>query len=261
MPGELATAIDASKEAGRILLEYFKADYEIHDKGFRNPVTTADFASNKYLEERLRDTYPDDGWLSEETVDTPERLGKDRVWVVDPLDGTKEFIEGVPQFVVSVGLTEDGVPILGVLYNPITEELFAAEKGQGTTYNGERTQVSTKDALADVDILNSRSETHRGYWEPYENHFRELVPIGSVAYKLGLAAAGKHDMFATLRPKNEWDVCAGDCLLREAGAELRSLDGSIMTYNKEAVTTRPGLVGGNPTLVEAFLKLYNSNHK
>lgn len=258
MPDPLATAIDATQEAGRILMTYYQSDYEIHDKGFRNPVTTADYAANAYLEKRLRDSFPDYGWLSEETADTTERLSKERVWVVDPLDGTVEFIEGVPQFVVSVALTENGRPIIGILYNPVTEELFVASEGQGTTYNGATTQVSAKTELSDMDILNSRSETRKGLWTPYAGKFRELVPIGSIAYKLGLVSAGKHDMFATLRPKNEWDVCAGDCLLREAGGELRELGGEIMTYNKEMVTTRPGLVGGNPDVVSTFLKIYDS---
>ena len=178
--------------------------------------------------------------------------------MVDPLDGTMEFIEGVPQFVVSVALTEAGRPIVGVLYNPVSEELFVASEGQGATYNGATTRVSSRTDLGDMDILNSRNETRRGLWGPYQDKFRDLVSIGSVAYKLGLVAAGKHDMFATLRPKNEWDVCAGDCLLREAGGELRNLGGEIMTYNKAEVTTRPGLVGGNPAVVRAFLQLYDS---
>ena len=121
-----------------------------------------------------------------------------------------------------------------------------ASEGQGRTYNGVTTHISSRTELGDMDILNSRNETRRGLWGPYQDKFRDLVSIGSVAYKLGLVAAGKHDMFATLRPKNEWDVCAGDCLLREAGGELRNLGGVIMTYNKAEVTTRPGLVWGNP---------------
>ena len=129
MPEELATAIDAAQEAGRILRGYFQADFEIRDKGFHNPVTTADYASNKYLEDRLRSEFPGYGWLSEETEDTTERLSQERLWVVDPLDGTKEFIEGVPQFVVSIALVENGAPIVGVLVNPITEELFSAAGG------------------------------------------------------------------------------------------------------------------------------------
>lgn len=258
----LATTIEAAQAAGAILVEYFQSDYEIRDKGFHNPVTTADHASNHYLEERLRDTFPSYGWLSEETVDTRQRLSRERVWVVDPLDGTKEFIEGVGHFVVSVGLVEGGRPIVGVLYNPITDETFAAASGLGATLNGEPITVSTLTQLDQAEILNSRSESHRGLWEPFQAQFRNLKPVGSVAYKLGLVAAGHSDLFATLRPKNEWDVCAGHCILNEAGAELRLITGEDICYNQQQVLLKPGLVGGNPAIVQAFMDLYRStNHR
>ena len=223
METELNTAIEAARAAGDILLNYFNNDYEIHDKGFHNPVTTADYASNRHLEEQLRDSYPTYGWLSEETADTRERLSRERVWVVDPLDGTKEFIEGLPQFVVSIALVEQRVPVLGVLYNPVTRETFSATTRRGATLNDEPVAASKVERLEEAEILNSRSETRRGMWEPYRPYFRSLKPIGSVAYKLGLTAAGRADIFATLRPKNEWDVCAGHVILKEAGAELRIL--------------------------------------
>ncbi len=257
----LATTTEAAQAAGAILAGYFKSDYTIRDKGFHNPVTTADHASNHYLEERLRDTFPDYGWLSEETVDTQHRLSRERVWVVDPLDGTKEFIEGVGHFVVSVGLVEGGRPIVGVLYNPITDETFAAASGLGATLNGESITVSTLAQLDQAEVLNSRSESRRGLWEPFKPHFRRLKPVGSVAYKLGLAAAGRADLFATLRPKSEWDVCAGHCILNEAGAELRVLTGEEVHYNNQQVVIKPGLVGGNPAIVRAFMDLYQSNHE
>ena len=130
---ELSLAKDAAIEAGNLILNYYKADYEIKDKGYQNPVTTADHASDAFLKEMLTKAYPDYGWLSEETVDSKERLNKERVWVVDPLDGTKEFIEGVPHFVVSIALVESGLPIVGVLYNPVTAEMFSASNGNGAT--------------------------------------------------------------------------------------------------------------------------------
>ena len=121
MNAELDIVIDAAREAGEIILKYYNADYEIHDKGYHNPVTTADNESDLYLKTILTESYPDYGWLSEETVDSKERLKKDRVWIVDPLDGTKEFIQGIPHFVVSIALVEKGISILGVLYNFSTE--------------------------------------------------------------------------------------------------------------------------------------------
>ncbi|HCI16056.1 MAG TPA: 3'(2'),5'-bisphosphate nucleotidase CysQ, partial [Candidatus Marinimicrobia bacterium] len=122
MISELNIAKDAAFEAGSIIMSYYNTDYEIKDKGYHNPVTTADHAADTLLKKTLMAARPDYGWLSEETVDSPARLSKERVWVVDPLDGTKEFIEGVPNFVVSVALVENGYPVVGVLYNPVTKE-------------------------------------------------------------------------------------------------------------------------------------------
>ena len=261
MENELTTAMEAAKAAGKILCSYFKADYEIKDKGFHNPVTTADYASNQYLEEHLREAFPEYGWLSEETVDNDERLDRERVWVVDPLDGTKEFIEGLPQFVVSIALVENGEPMLGVLHNPATSETFSAVRGQGATLNNQSIKASDVERLDQATIFNSRSETRRGLWKAYKSHFQELKPIGSVAYKLGLTAARRADMFATLRPKNEWDVCAGHVILREAGAELRVLNGHDHSYNRRRVVIKPGLVAGNPALVKAFLELYQARKR
>ncbi len=258
MQAELTTAIEAARAAGDILLNYFNADYEVRDKGFHNPVTTADYASNHYLEERLRDSFPTYGWLSEETADTRDRLSKERVWVVDPLDGTKEFIEGLPQFVVSIALAEKGWPVVGVLHNPVTGEIFGAAAGQGATLNGEPVTASKVERLEEAVILNSRSETRRGLWQRYESYFRLLKPTGSVAYKLGLTAAGRADIFATMRPKNEWDVCAGHIILKEAGAELRGLTGKEHRYNNRRTVIKPGLVAGNPAIVQAFLDLYKA---
>ena len=137
MKNELKSAIDAAKEAGSIIMEYYKSKYEIRDKSYHNPVTTADHAADKYLRETLTKAYPNYGWLSEETVDSAERLECSRTWVVDPLDGTKEFIEGVDHFVVSVALVEDGEPVVGVLYNPASDELFTAAKGDGAFLDGD----------------------------------------------------------------------------------------------------------------------------
>ena len=136
MRSELNIAKEAALEAGSVILNYYKADYEIKDKGYHNPVTTADHEADSRLKEILMGARPEYGWLSEESVDSAERLRKERVWIVDPLDGTKEFIEGVPNFVVSVALVENGVSIVGVLFNPVTGEIFTASQGEGAQLNG-----------------------------------------------------------------------------------------------------------------------------
>ena len=259
MISDLMLAKDAAIEAGGVILNYYKADYEIRDKGYHNPVTTADHAADACLKDILMKARPEYGWLSEETVDSPERLSKDRVWVVDPLDGTKEFIEGVPNFVVSVALVEKGEPIVGVLYNPVTKETFTAAKGDGAFLNGEPIICSTKENLVDMVILNSRSETRRGLWAPFDGTFRELKEVGSVAYKLGLTAAGKADIFASLRPKNEWDICAGNCIINEAGGKLIDLHGNPRQYNLEKTLIEPGLIAGHVEAVDKTFEVLNCN--
>ena len=256
MNKELKSAIDAAKEAGSIIMNYYKSKYEIRDKSYHNPVTTADHAADTYLKNKLTKAYPEYGWLSEETVDTKERLNHSRTWVVDPLDGTKEFIEGVPHFVVSVALVEDGEPIVGVLYNPASEELFSAAKGDGAFLDGERLSCSKENDFKKMVILNSRSETRKGLWSPYSDDFREQRAIGSVAYKLGLTSAAKADIFASLRPKNEWDICAGHCILREAGGEMVTLDGKQITYNNEKTLITPGLIASNAEILSESSDLF-----
>ena len=235
-------------------MSYYNTDYEIKDKGYHNPVTTADHAADTLLKKTLMAARPDYGWLSEETVDSPARLSKERVWVVDPLDGTKEFIEGVPNFVVSVALVENGYPVVGVLYNPVTKEMFTAEKSKGAFLNDAPILCSTKESVSEMVILNSRSETRRGLWKSYDGIFGKLKAIGSVAYKLGLTAAGKADIFASLRPKNEWDICAGNCIINEAGGKLIDLNGHQRLYNQKNTLISPGLVAGEIIAVD---KTYN----
>jgi len=144
MNSDLKIAKEAAIEAGKVILQYYKADYEIKEKSYHNPVTTADNAADDKIKNILTINRPQYGWLSEETLDSPERLSKKKVWVVDPLDGTKEFIEGVPNFVVSIGLVRDGKPILGVLYNPVTLELFTASEGEGAYLNNKRIHCTKK---------------------------------------------------------------------------------------------------------------------
>ena len=245
----------AIKKASDVILKYYDSSYNIKMKGKGNPVTEADIEADDILKDILMGETPDFGWLSEETRDSKSRLDKTRVWVVDPLDGTKEFVEGVPNFVISIGLVENGKPILGTIYNPITKELFSAYKNNGTSLNGKKYTISKKDEFDIMSMLNSRSETKAKLWEPYKNYFKEIIPIGSIAYKLALVAAGKSDMVASLKPKNEWDICAGHCLINESGGKLITSLGEEITYNNQNTLITPGLSAGNNNAVNNMMEL------
>ena len=124
------------REAGQAVMQFYRASFTVRDKSPDNPVTEADIASDTLLKQRLGVLLPSAGWLSEETADNPARLERRLLWVVDPIDGTKEFVMGIPEFALSVALVDDGLPVLAVVFNPATDELFVAEKGQGVWCNG-----------------------------------------------------------------------------------------------------------------------------
>ncbi len=241
---ELQVARDAAIATGEILQGYFRdGGYQIDSKGKNNPVTTADFEADSELKQILREAFPTYGWLSEETVDNDDRLTSERVWIVDPLDGTKEFIKGIPEFVVAIALAEHGVPVMGVSYNPIKDELFWGVRGTGCHLNDKLVTVSDTRTLEHSTILASRSETARGEWKAYEGRVT-VRPIGSVAYKLALVAAGQADATFTLTPKSEWDIASGVALIIAAGGRVTDLYGEPIQFNRRDVKT-PGFVASN----------------
>ncbi|EKD50695.1 MAG: hypothetical protein ACD_62C00454G0002 [uncultured bacterium] len=172
----------------------------------------------------------------------PDRFHAKRVWIVDPLDGTKEFIQKNPQFAVSIALVEEQSPLLGVIYNPISRELFWAIKGGGSFFQKQPLSV-TKTVLSDKPhLLVSVSEHKRGDWTKFESLF-SLIPRGGSAYKMVGIAQGLAEGSFTLCPKNEWDICAGHLIIEEAGGFVCNLDGSPITYNKP-ITGMDGVIYG-----------------
>jgi myo-inositol-1(or 4)-monophosphatase len=216
-----------------------------------DPVTAADHAANAVLRQILpREA---EGWLSEESADDPSRLTKGRVWVVDPIDGTREFIEGIPEWCVSIGLVEDGTPVAGGIFNPITDELVIGSLDTGVTVNGAPARVSEPGEGAKVTVLASRSEMRRGEWEAaMRDTSLAIIACGSVAYKLGLVAAGRADATWTLVPKSEWDVAAGTALVRAAGGVVSLVDGTEPGFNKPDPIF-PNFIAAGPAVARRLL--------
>src|SRR5579875_2166766 len=236
---EREVAVAAAREAGAAILRHYRGAVHAREKGHDSPVTAADLEADAIIRGRIAAAFPDDGWLSEETADSTARLGKPRVWIVDPLDGTKEFIQHIPEFCVCIALVEHGRPVVAVEYNPAADRLYVASQGAGTTANGTPARVSATARLADAVVLASRSEDKRGEWD---------------AFKLAELASGRGDATFTLTPKNEWDVCAGTLLVEEAGGRVTDLDGAPLVFNQPS-PLRPGLVASNGVLHEALLAL------
>ncbi len=214
-----------------------------------DPLTAADLAVDRVLREMLpRDG---EGWLSEETADDHRRLSCERVWIVDPIDGTREFIEGIPEWCISIGLVKNGLPVAGGILNPATDQLVVGAVGHGVTLNGEPVSPDSSASLDGARVLASRSEVKRGEWDRYVGGGFTVVPCGSVAYKLGQVAAGLADATWTLVPKHEWDVAGGAALMRAAGLHLCHADGSERRFNR-AKTKLPNCLAGPAGLLEEF---------
>ncbi|MGB3714766.1 MAG: 3'(2'),5'-bisphosphate nucleotidase CysQ [Candidatus Promineifilaceae bacterium] len=231
MDNLLSSTITIVEEAGRAIMSYYEDSFSVTEKSPDNPVTDADLAADTLLKHRLLAIVPEAGWLSEETADTFERLDKQFCWVVDPLDGTKEFVLGIPEFTVSVALIKDGEPVLAVIYNPATDELFHASRGKGSEYKGARSYASQRENLVGAKIEASRSERLRGEFEPFEPVVN-VQTMGSIAYKLARVSAGLVDGTWSRGPKNEWDICAGVLLVEEAGGRCVDLDDNPISFNR-----------------------------
>jgi myo-inositol-1(or 4)-monophosphatase len=256
---ELTVAVDAARAAGAIVRRWYDGDYTVTDKPNNSPVTEADVEANQCILAAIRGAFPEDGWLSEETRDSAERLGKSRVWIVDPLDGTREFIKHIPEFAVAIGLVENGVAVLGVEYNPVHDELFAGARGHGVTLNGVPIHVSATASLQSARLLASRSETDRGEWDEFRGDFA-IELTGSVAYKLALIAAGRGDATFSLTPKNEWDICAGAALITTAGGRITDRYGQPLRFNQRD-TKLPGIIASNAALYTPIVELLRQRGK
>lgn len=245
---DLLLLIEAAYEAGRIATSYVGGTLETQDKpGGAGPVTAADLAVNAMLVEQLRNARPGYGWLSEETEDTAARLQADRVFIVDPIDGTRSFIEGNDSWAHSLAVAEGGVVIAAAIYLPMRGKLYAAAAGQGATLNGLPIRVTERADLVGASILASKPNYAQEHWQGgrVPEVTRAFRP--SLAYRLSLVAEGRYDAMMTLRPSWEWDIAAGDLILREAGAVTSDRRAGPLRFNNPVPMVN-GVLAANPVL-------------
>ncbi len=249
---ELELAKQAALDAGRIIKKHASTDFAVTHKGegTDQPVTIADHESNDIIRKTLLAAFPNDGWLSEETLDNDQRLTNERVWIVDPLDGTKEFIKGIPEYAVSIALSYKGNPVVGVVMNPGTGNLFYARTGAGSFLNDKPIHVSQRSEISGATMLASHSELKRGNWQKHT--LFNIVASGGLAHKMSQVACGVADASFSLDPKNEWDFAAGILLITEAGGKTSFPDGSEIKLNK-ANPKATGILYDNGSLHEPLL--------
>jgi myo-inositol-1(or 4)-monophosphatase len=234
------------KDAGALALDSFRKEVAVQRKTDGSEVSDADLAVDALLKRELLAARPDYGWLSEETPDDGERLKRRRVWMVDPIDGTNAFLRHVPEWTVSAALVDDGVPMIGVVFNPARGEFFHAMRGHGAFLNEAPIHVSGQSRLEGARLIASGGLFKKRIWkEPWPEV--ESSWVNSVAYRLALVAAGKADATISLSVKCEWDLAAAALIVEEAGGAITDHRGETLRYNR-AVPRYPSLVASPPKL-------------
>ena len=235
LEAELASAVAIAQKAGQILLEVYATDFGVSWKAHSDPVTVADEQANAHIVAALRQQFPDDGIIAEESPDHETALAKRRIWYVDPLDGTKEFIARNGEFTVNVALVRDHRPVLGVVAAPVLGITYYAAEGLGAFRAEGRhapVPIAVRKAADPLVVVGSRS--HRG--DSLDDVLarlgpHELRPMGS-ALKFCLVAEGAADFYPRLGPTSEWDTAAAQAVLEIAGGAVTTLDGNPLRYNQ-----------------------------
>tara|TARA_R100000322_G_scaffold94439_10_gene59196 strand:+ start:2792 stop:3568 length:777 start_codon:yes stop_codon:yes gene_type:complete len=244
---------DAAREAGEIARGFFKQDPKTWDKsGDQGPVTEADLAVDEMLKDRLRTARPDYGWLSEETPDATDRLDTDRVFIIDPIDGTRAFIEGNPTWSHSLAVVERGVAVAAVVYLPMHDLLYAAVAGGGATVNGVPMAASSREGLTEAEVLAARPAMEPHNWINAEVPDVKRQFRSSLAYRMAMVAEGRKDAMLTLRATWEWDVAAGALLVAEAGGRVTDRKGGALAFNNRHPQVN-GVVAGGVAVQEGLI--------
>jgi myo-inositol-1(or 4)-monophosphatase len=237
-------------EAGALALRYFRTELAVWQKAGGTPVSEADITVDRHLRRRLCEARPEYGWLSEETEDDTARLERGRVWVVDPIDGTRAFLEGVPHFCHAVALVEDGAPLAAALYNPAEDQFYDAVANRGARLNGAPIRVSDRKEIAGCRMAAYGPMFKHPAWQlPWPE--MEIIQRDSVAWRFALVASGHADAAMGLNTKNDWDLAAADLIVREAGGVVTTHDGKTLAFNNPA-PQQPSFLAAGPDLHAAL---------
>lgn len=248
---DLELVVASLRSAGDIAREGYAATPRSWEKSKGNPVTETDIAVDLHLKTLLCGARPEYGWLSEESVDNPERLEKTRVFVVDPIDGTLAFIKRKPEFTICIAVVDSGRPVIGGVYNPLTEEMFTSVLGCGATLNDRPLSVTSRTELPGCRMLVARDVIEHKAW-PTPWPVMDIGKRASIAYRMALVASGDFDCMMALSPKHEWDTAAAALLVQEAGGLVTSHAGTPLMYNQEKPAHR-SIVCAGPALHRAIL--------
>ncbi len=245
---------NVAREAGALALNWFERGAQVWEKSPNNPVTQADIAVNDRIAQRLMAARPTYGWLSEETKDDAENRDMSRVFVVDPIDGTKAFIAGQPFFCVAIARLEQDVPIVGVVYNPATDEMFEAMRGDGARLNGEPIEVRARHHIDNCRMLGHREVfAHEGWSRPWPQMKLPDIMPNALAYRIALVAAGRWDAAVALSHKCDWDLAAATLILEEAGGTASDHLGDAFSFNGRIPVQRSVVAAGaalHPLIIE-----------
>lgn len=244
---DLALIREAARQAGELAHSYFGQSPEVWWKNEgRSPVSAADFAANDRLLAMLMTARPDYGWLSEETDDNSDRLRRDTVFVVDPIDGTRAFINGDERWCVSVAVVHHGRPVAGVLAAPALGEEYCAVAGGVATKNGEAIRVTS--VRGEQLVLAADEALVKRFEPPFRDEIHRVRHVPSLAYRLAMVADGRLDGTVVKRDSHDWDLAAADLILQQAGGALTDLSGNRVTYNREGVSHEMLVAGADHAL-------------
>ena len=253
MPNDLELLVTAAREAGKIARGFFKSDAQVWEKSDNaGPVTEADLAVNQMLERTLPVARPDYGWLSEETEDDTSRRNKSRVFVIDPIDGTRAFIAGSDTWAHSLAIVEDGRPVAAVVYLPMLDKMYTASRDTPAKLNGQEMMVSGCTKISGATVLAAKPNFDQHHWR---GNVPDVEPAfrSSLAYRLALVAEGHFDAMLTLRPTWEWDVAAGSLLIAQAGGVVTGRHNEEPVFNN-ARPQLSGMVAAGPAVHKELIR-------